>query len=72
VVERSLDGEAWTEIDQETNSNDFTDHWRKAPFAVSNSVECCFVRLTHTGKKHNENDILPIKAFEVFGTFLEW
>jgi hypothetical protein len=43
VVESSLDGEAWTEIDRKTDKNDFEGDWMTASFAVSNSVECRFI-----------------------------
>jgi hypothetical protein len=66
VIECSLDGEAWTEIDRKTNNADL-----KASFAVANSVECRFIRLTQTGKRHWGDDILNIYAFEFFGTLLE-
>jgi hypothetical protein len=71
VVESSLDGEAWTEIDQKTDNEDFKDRWETAAFAVSNSAECRFIRLTQTGKTHYGNDDLAIQAFDFFGTLLE-
>jgi hypothetical protein len=70
VVESSLDGEAWTEIDRKKNNKDFMG-LVTAWFDVSNSAGCCFIRLTQTGKKHDGNDILYIQAFDVFGTLLE-
>jgi uncharacterized coiled-coil protein SlyX len=71
VVESSLDGEAWTQIDRKTDNQDFKDAPERASFAVSNSAECRFIRLTQTGQTHYWNDILSIKAFEFFGTLLE-
>jgi uncharacterized coiled-coil protein SlyX len=72
VVESSLDGEAWTEIDRKTDNEDFkADNWITASFAVSNSAECRFIRLTQTGKDHYGKDFLVIGAFEFFGTLLE-
>jgi hypothetical protein len=70
VIESSLDGEAWTEIDRKTDTQDFKD-WKTASFAVSKSAECGFIRLTQTGKRRDGQDDLCIKAFEVFGTLLE-
>jgi hypothetical protein len=70
VVESSLDGEAWTEIDRKTDNEDFRD-WETASFAVSNWAECRFIRLTQTGKNHWRHDGLFIMAFEVFGNLLE-
>jgi hypothetical protein len=71
VVESSLDGEAWTEIDRKTNNEDFRAGLVTVSFAVSNSAECRFIRLTQTGKNHGCGDSLLIKAFEFFGTLLE-
>jgi hypothetical protein len=72
VIESSLDGEGWTEIDRKTNNQDFKAHaWETASFAVSKSAECRFIRLTQTGKRHYPDDCLSISAFELFGTLLE-
>jgi hypothetical protein len=68
VVEGSLDGESWTEIDRQTNNQFFT-HWNTAPFAVSNPAECRFIRLTQTDKRHY-NELL-LRAVEFFGTLSE-
>jgi hypothetical protein len=78
VVEGSLDGEAWTEIDQKTNNEDFRD-WATASFAVSNSAECRSIRLAQTGKNHWTGhsvymptfDELCISDFEFFETLLK-
>jgi hypothetical protein len=71
VVESSLDGEAWTEIDRKTDNTDFKKDWVAASFAVSDSAECRFIRLTQRGKNHQGNDWLDIRAFEFFGTLIE-
>jgi hypothetical protein len=71
VVESSLDFVNWTEIDRKTDNMNFRHEWVTASFAVSNSAECPFIRLTQTGKRRNEYDSLAIEAFEVFGTLLE-
>jgi uncharacterized coiled-coil protein SlyX len=77
VVESSLDGVGWfsqgtwTEIDRKTDNWDFTGLGGTASFAVSNSGECRFIRLTQTGKDHFGYDELGIYAFEFFGTLLE-
>jgi hypothetical protein len=72
VVESSLDGEAWTQIDRKTDNEDFKDYgWPTASFAASKSAECRFIRLTQTGKRHDGHDDLRIEAFEFFGTLFE-
>jgi hypothetical protein len=70
VVESSLDGEAWTEIDRKTDNQDFK-KFTMASFAVSERAECRFIRLTPTDKNHLGNDYQTIDAFEIFGTLLE-
>jgi hypothetical protein len=71
VVEGSLDFVNWTEIDRKADNEDFKGGWATALFAVSNSAECRFIRLTQTGKRHSFDDYLVIGAFEIFGILLE-
>jgi hypothetical protein len=52
VVEGSLDGSGWKEIDSQADNQDFKGPWRTTSFAVSNLVEFRFIRLTQTGKTH--------------------
>jgi hypothetical protein len=73
VVESSLDGEAWIEIDRKTDNEDFK-RGGTASYAVSNSAQCRFIRLTQTGKNHAGGvvcDDLAIVAFEFFGILFE-
>jgi hypothetical protein len=71
VVEGSLDGETWTEMDRKTDSKDFVFALPTVSFAISNSAECRFIRLTQTDKRCDGKDWLYILAFEVFGTLIE-
>jgi hypothetical protein len=71
VIESSLDGEVWTEIDRKTDIEDFKGSWTPASFAVSNSAPCRFVRLTQTGENHGNRYTLYTKAVEIFGTLFE-
>jgi hypothetical protein len=70
VVESSVDGDAWTEIDRKMDNQDFK-NGGTASFAVSNSAECRFIRLTQTGRNGYENDHLDMTAFEIFGALRE-
>jgi hypothetical protein len=70
VVEASLDGENWTEIDRKTNNQDFK-NMNTVSFSVSKPVESRFIRLTQTGKRHCGDDILDLYAVEFFGTLSE-
>jgi hypothetical protein len=71
VIESSVDGEDWKEIDRKTDTWDFREGWMTASFAVSKLAECRFIRLTQTGENHDGDDKLEICAFEFFGTLLE-
>jgi hypothetical protein len=72
VVEGSLDGSSWTEIDRQTDKQDFR-YGKPASFAVSNPAEFRFIRLTQTDKNHwtTPDDQLALRAVEFFGTLSE-
>jgi hypothetical protein len=72
VVEGSMDGAGWAEIDRRTDSQDFTgDGWPVASFSVSHPGEFRFIRLTQRGINHNHNHTLLLAAVEFFGTLSE-
>jgi hypothetical protein len=69
VVEGSLDGESWTEIDRQTDNQDFEGYWHTASFAVSKPAECRFIRWNAVSSFFNSNH--KDFAFEFFGTLSE-
>jgi hypothetical protein len=71
VLEASLDGENWIAIDGQIDNRDFQQAKIMASFAVSNRVECRFVRLTQTDKNHRGNDCLRLRLAEFFGRLTE-
>jgi hypothetical protein len=72
LAEGSLDGTTWTEIDHQTNNQDFNESWWKtASFVVAKPTECRFIRLTMTDKNHVHGDMLLLPAVEFFGTLSE-
>jgi hypothetical protein len=71
VIEGSLDGEAWIEIDQKTDNDDLAFNVEIGSFACSKWAECRFIRLTQTGTNHDGPNHLAVKAVEFFGTLLE-
>jgi hypothetical protein len=72
IVEGSGDGDRWTEIDRRTDTLDFKGNTRQtASFAVSKPIECRFIRLTTTDKRHDGNLRLVLAAVEFFGTLTE-
>jgi hypothetical protein len=73
LFEGSLDGENWTEIHQETDNTHFveiTDRWHLASFAVSQAVECRFIRLTQIDA-HSGTRCFNLEDVEFFGTLYE-
>jgi hypothetical protein len=70
IVEGSLDGRNWTEIDQQTDNQGFVPP-NTASFAVSNPEEFRFLRLTQTDENHDGHDLLYLFAVEFFGTLAE-
>jgi hypothetical protein len=73
AVEGSVDGENWTEMDRQTDNLYFKINldWPTAWFPVRNSVQCRFIRLTHTDKNHFANENLRLVAADFFGTLSE-
>jgi hypothetical protein len=72
VVEGSLDGTSWTEIDRRTDIQDFPRvGWWDVSFALANAMECRFIRLTQTSADHKGRDELSLCAAEFFGTLSE-
>jgi hypothetical protein len=70
VIEGSLDGANWVEIDRRTDTLDFKAK-NTVWFAVAKAVDCRFIRLTQTGKRHDGRDYLFVIAAEFFGTLFE-
>jgi hypothetical protein len=77
VVEVSLDGEWWKEIDRQTYIRGFSSEenepnvWNILSFAVSKPVQCRFIRLTQTCLNNERVDYLALRAVEFFGMLSE-
>jgi hypothetical protein len=67
VVEGSMDGENWRELDRQTD----TELFYTGSFAVANPAEARFVRFTQTGKTRRNTDGLAVRGVEFFGTLSE-
>jgi hypothetical protein len=70
VIEGSIDGIAWVEIDRREG----IDHLKNGNvrmYQITNRIECSSIRLTQVGPNHGETDFLVLTSFEVFGTLLE-
>jgi hypothetical protein len=72
VIEGSLDGAPWTEIDRRTNIQGFNDpSWITRSFPVATSMACRFTGLTQPDQNHNGDWRLFLEAGEFFGTLYE-
>jgi hypothetical protein len=54
-------------MDRREKTNDFRD-WNTASFEVASPSEARFVRLTQTGRNHEDGEQLVLYAVEFFGT----
>jgi hypothetical protein len=71
VLESSIDGVNWIEIDRQAGNRELAKVPFLASLPVSNSGECRFVRMSQTGVNQDGGDALLMRAFEFFGTLLE-
>jgi hypothetical protein len=71
LIETSVDGEKWLEVDRKENNKERNGRWLTVTFAVTRGEECRFIRLVNVGKNHRGNDLLLISGWEIFGGLLE-
>jgi hypothetical protein len=87
IVEVSMEGVTWNEIDRQNEVERTSFGLRNVErrrgncvladsngirsFAVPDSPVCHFIRLTQTGKNRKGDDVLALRAFEVFGTLVQ-
>jgi hypothetical protein len=71
VLESSMDGKYWTEIDRHEGNHDFFGFGATVSYTVSTPKKCRFIRLTQTGMNHVRRHQLILRAFEFFGTLSE-
>jgi hypothetical protein len=71
VVESSVDGETWSELDRKVNCDDLFDSKVVRTFPIAHPVECRMVRFRQTGPNCRNHHHLCLTAFEVFGTVQE-
>jgi hypothetical protein len=70
VVEGSMDGVNWVEVDRQTETINQSQSWVTS-FSVTKSVECRFIRLRQLGLNRIGNDHLALSTMEFFGTLFE-
>jgi hypothetical protein len=59
VVEVSLDGIRWTEIDRRISTLEFKLGWPTASFEAIRTAECRFIPVTQTGKTRCSLESMP-------------
>jgi hypothetical protein len=69
MVQSSVDGQTWTEIDRHDSFDDMSSSIMT--FAVSISRECRFIRLVQLSLDNHGNRYVCISAFEFFGALIE-
>jgi hypothetical protein len=68
AFEGSMNGESWTELDRRKNDSHLKEDFAVHSFEVKSPLECRFVRLTQTGKNHNDSHYLAFCSLEIFGS----
>jgi E3 ubiquitin-protein ligase HECTD1 len=71
VLEGSLDGTKWIEIDRREDDESLREMNRVAEFSVATVERAQFIRLRQTGKNWHGTQCLTISAFEIFGILEE-
>jgi hypothetical protein len=71
VVESSVDGTMWTELDRKVESDDLCESNVFRTFPIAKPVQCRMVRFRQTGPTRADSNTLNLTAFEVFGTVQE-
>jgi hypothetical protein len=71
LVEISVNGDEWTEIDHKENNPELNDRDVTRTFEVPGSQMYRFIKLVNIGRNCGGNDALVISSFEVFVWLLE-
>lgn len=71
VIEGSVQGFEWIELDQRSNNTDLKTSLVTKVFSITNSVPVRQIRIRQTGPNHAGGHCLAFSAFELFGDFDE-
>jgi hypothetical protein len=71
LVETSLDGSSWREVDHRENTRELNGPFRAATFPVAAASRCRFIRLVGIGRDHARQDSVWLTAWEIFGGLFE-
>jgi hypothetical protein len=67
VLEGSLDGETWTELDRKTDDSQITRRLMIVDFKVSNPEKVRMIRFRQTDRNHLNSYYLALTAVEFYG-----
>jgi hypothetical protein len=68
MLEGSVDGTEWVELDRQNNCRDVVGLNRSKTFSRSGDGFFQLIRLRQTGKESSGSDYLQVSAIELFGT----
>jgi hypothetical protein len=71
VIEGSLNGTSWMQLDKQMNTKDLIGQNRVVSFPVSTVAESRFIKLSMTGNDHSGDSFFCLSAVEFFGTLIE-
>jgi hypothetical protein len=71
VLECSLDGERWREVDRRTGNGELNATGVTRVFALEREALAEYVRVRQIEPAHSGKNFLALSAFELFGTFVE-
>jgi hypothetical protein len=64
VLECSMEGRFWDELDRKTNTRNFKKGEKEAKFRVLTPIPCRFIRLTQTDRNHEGDDVLALAGVD--------
>jgi hypothetical protein len=67
VIQGSIDGMAWQEMDRKTGRKEMAGPDRTVSFEVANPMKCRYVRMDIIGRTHNGRDYLEMRYIDFFG-----
>jgi hypothetical protein len=71
IVEGSLEGSVWTELDRHTNSESLNGHELIVSFLIARPIVCRMIRLRQTGPTHRNDHMLTLCCVEFHGVLFE-
>jgi hypothetical protein len=71
LVETSVDGEAWHEVDHKEDNKELNGRYFIGTYAVAGAGACRFIRLVNIGRTHSRCDLVMLTGWEIFGSLFE-